>query len=214
MTMGTPATALVVSILFAITGTYYLVRTIIGFSWPDRISNLAHVPMSIVMVAMPWPWVSAFPTVLQITVFTLAALWYVFLVLFRSTAPSDPSGHHTSPSVLRYHGGMMAGMVWMAVAMSPNAPVTSDEPGMSMSMSAGSGWTSMTGAAPWGIVISTVLGALFAIAAAWFIVRLIRLAGGRLGEVGAVRIMDAAASVLMGSGMSIAFLVLLTGGLT
>jgi len=209
--MGTPATALLVSILFAITGSYYLVRTLIGFSWPDRISNLAHVPMSIVMVAMPWPWVSVFPTILQITVFTLAALWYAFLVLFRSTAPSDPYGHHTSTSVLRYHGAMMAAMVWMAVAMSASAPVEADEPGMSMSMPAGSGWTSMTGSAPWGIAISTGLGALFAIAAAWLIVRLILLAVGRLGEVSAVRVLDATASLLMASGMSIALLALMTG---
>ncbi|HEY4152663.1 MAG TPA: DUF5134 domain-containing protein [Pseudolysinimonas sp.] len=207
MTMGTPATALLVSILFGVTGAYYLVRTVIGFSWPDRISNLTHVPMSIVMVAMPWPWVSVFPTVLQITVFTLAALWYMFLIVFGSTAPTDPRGHHTSPAVLRYHGGMMAAMVWMAVAMSPNGPAMSDTPGMSMS--AGSGLTSMTGSEPWGIAISTGLGVLFAIAAIWFILRLIRLASGRHGSSDAVRILDAAASVLMGAGMSIAFLALM-----
>jgi hypothetical protein len=207
--MGTPATALLVSIIFGITGGYYLIRTIVGFSWPDRISNLTHVPMSIVMVAMPWPWISVFPTVLQITVFTLAALWYLFLVLFRSTAPTDPHGHHTSPSVLRYHGGMMAAMVWMAVAMSPNGPAVSDVPGMSMSMNAGSGLMSMTGSAPWGVAISATLGVLFAIAAVWFVVRLIRLASGRNGSFDAVRVLDAAASVLMAAGMSIAFLVLM-----
>ncbi|MES1211998.1 MAG: DUF5134 domain-containing protein [Leifsonia sp.] len=208
MMMGTPATALLVSSIFAITGTYYVVRTLIGFSWPDRISNLTHVPMSVVMVAMPWPWVSVFPTIAQITVFTLAALWYAFLVLFRSTAPSDPHGHHTSPAVLRYHGGMMAAMVWMAVAMSPAGPTTDGMPGMVMY--AGSGARSMTGSALWGIAISSVLGALFAAAAVWFVVRLALLAGGRRGAFDLVRVLDAAASVLMASGMSIAFLVLMT----
>jgi hypothetical protein len=210
MTMGTPATALLVTSLFAITGGYYLVRTVIGFSWPDRISNLTHVPMSIVMLAMPWPWVSVFPTVLQIDVFTLAALWYAFLVLFRSTAPSDPHGHHTDPAVLRYHGGMMAAMVWMAVAMSPGGPIAGGTTGMSMSMPVGSGSTAMTGSAAWGIAISTVLGGLFAAAAVWFVVRLILLAGGWRGPFDAVRVLDAAASVLMATGMSIAFLVLMT----
>jgi len=141
------------------------------------------------MVAMPWPWVWVFPTILQITVFTLAALWYAFLVLFGSTAPSDPHGHHTSASVLRYHGGMMTAMVWMAVVMSPG------------------------GSVPWGTTVSTVLGVLFVIAAGWFVVRLILLAGGRRGEIDAVRILDAGASVLMASGMSIAFLVLVTGSM-
>ena len=217
MTMGPPTVAALVTVIFSITGTLYLGRTIVAFSWPDRISNLAHVPMSIVMISMPWWWNSVFPTVLQIVVFSLCSLWYLFLVLFGSTAPTDAHGHHTDPAVVRYHAVMMAAMVWMAVAMSPTRPGVDDMagmpgmpvmPGMTMAHSMSPGELTMTGSAPWAIVVSTVLGVAFVAAAAWFVARLLRLA--RSEHPGAVRVFDGSASLLMAAGMATAFLTLMT----
>ncbi len=202
-----------VSILFATTGIYYLVRVVIAISWIDRINSLTHVLMSIVMIAMPWGWYSVFPTVAQIVAFTLAALWYVFLALFRpgGEAALLASHHSSSARLLWYHAFMMATMVWMAVAMSPSGPSTNMGTHGTTSMPMGSGDMTMTGSAPWAVVVSIVLGVVFAVAAAWFIVQFIIHSGRRAsGPHPVLAILDVAAGAVMASGMAVAFLWLMT----
>ncbi len=202
-----------VSILFAATGIYYLVRVVIAISWIDRINNLTHVLMSIVMISMPWGWYSVFPASAQIVVFTLAALWYVFLALFRPGSEAALlAGHHSSSArLLWYHAFMMATMAWMAVAMSPSGPSMNMDTHGTTSMSMGSDGMTMTGSAPWAIVVSIVLGVVFAIAAAWFIVHLVIHAGRRAsGPHPVLAILDVAAGAVMPSGMAVAFLWLMT----
>ncbi|QDZ13572.1 DUF5134 domain-containing protein [Humibacter ginsenosidimutans] len=209
--------AVVVTVLFAITGAYCLVRVAVGYSWIDRVSNGVHVVMSLVMLAMPWPWVSVFATAAQIAFFTAAALWYVYLALFDVHADAGPGeGHHRGPALLWYHAGMMAAMVWMAVAMTPFA-AQPQMPGMDMShmqmtMSSGSGMTAMTAGQPWAITITWVFGILFCLATLWFLIRLVRqaIAADSLSGREGVVLLDSLVSAVMAAGMAIAFLILMT----
>lgn len=210
-------TAVVVTVLFAVAGAYCAIRVVVGWSWIDRLSNGVHLVMSLVMLAMPWPWASVFPTAAQIVFFTAAGLWYVYLGLFDAHADAGPGeGHHSGPALLWYHAGMMAAMVWMAVAMTPFA-AQAVMPGMSMShremtMSAGSGITGMTGGQPWAIAISWIFGILFCLATLWFLIRLIRqgIAAESLSGRNGVMLLDSLLSAVMAAGMALAFLLLMT----
>lgn len=215
MTAATPWAPILVTALFSVTTAYCLVRTVLGFSLLDRLSNGTHVLMSAAMALMPWPAYLAIPPALPIAVFTAAALWYVYLAIFVREPTLDPiASHHTaSPVLLVYHAAMMATMVWMAVAMTP---VSHDAGSMhmhGMDMH-GMDMTSMdmTGSAGWAIGASIGCGIGFAIAAGWFLVRLIRqgvAATSFAGRAG-IALLDTLLSLLMAAGMSLAFLLLMT----
>nr|WP_281376434.1 DUF5134 domain-containing protein [Actinomycetospora corticicola] len=78
----------------------------------SRVAELAHLLMSLAMLAMTWG-VTGGPTtpgaVLQILVFTVLTAWFVRRVLL------PPPGHRRL--VEGYHAAMCAAMVWMVAAM-------------------------------------------------------------------------------------------------
>lgn len=192
-----------VTAVFAVTGAYYLVRSVAAFSWVDRVNNATHVLMSAVMFAMPW-WVP--PALAQISVFAAAALWYVYLIRFRSSDIATPLlGHHGgSVLLLWFHALMMSSMVWMVVATRSAAPAAPGMPVASEGMS-------MTGSAGWAIPASVIIGLLFAAAVVWFVVLFVaRAAAGAKGRFERVGLLDAAGSTLMAAGMAVTFLVLMT----
>lgn len=207
--------SVLVTVLFAIVAAWSIVRLVVAYSWIDRVSNGLHVVMAVVMILMPWSAYAKLPAVAQIVFFSAAALWYVYLALFDPHAQAGPGeGHHRGPALLWYHAGMMASMVWMAIAMTPLT--TSSMPGMSMSgMDMGSGHSgamAMTGSAQWAVSLSWVFGILFGLAAIWFIFRLgvLAVATDDFRGHAFIQILDSAASVLMAAGMGIAFIFLMT----
>ncbi len=213
--------------VFAMAAGYHLLR--LGRQ-RDRWSLLddgLHVVMSVGMVAMLWPWGVAVPVMAYVLVFTAAALWFAARALFfvspavvgAEEEAAPVLRHHGSRGTAWYHAGMMASMIFMAVAMGagmsalPPAVDTAAGAGTAMAGMAGmdgmSG-TGGTGAAPgdaamampagaWVQVPSLVLAAAFGVATLWWL-----LAGLRARDRRSVPV--AAAGALMAAGMAAAFL--------
>lgn len=215
--MGDPVMSWTLTVVFALTAAYCVLRVIAGRSWIDRIHNGAHAAMSVVMLAMPWEWYTGIPTALQIVFFAVAASWYICLALFRTRARmADDTGHHQHRWFLWYHAAMMAAMVWMAVAMMPMPPSHQRVAEMSSTkMPSGddSGMQMMTGMQPWGLAVSWGAGIFFAISGTglliWFVAQARRMMTGR-GSVPSIGLADTASYVVMAAGMALAFLILMT----
>jgi hypothetical protein len=220
----------VITVLFAAVAVYFLLRIVAGTGWVDRIISLTHVVMAVVMLTMPWSWGMAIPVPLQAAVFTLAMLWYLYLLLYRPDAEIGPVGqHHQKSDVLWYHTIMMGSMLWMAVLMFlgqvPAASVVQgtsatdpsmpgmDMGGMDMSgTSAGSadpaGAVAHLASPGWAAFVSDLLAIFFAIAAVTFLTWLLRRspAGARTGQT--VLVLDQTAWAVMAGGMALAFAVM------
>jgi hypothetical protein len=127
---------IVFTIMFAVTGLYSLVRfaTLVSGAAVDgdRVAELAHLLMSLAMIAMAWAYSGGPGTasgILQIVVFGLLGLWF----LTRIAGHGHGYGHGHSEA--GYHFVMAAAMVWMVAAM----PVLMGGSGMGMDTSAGGG---------------------------------------------------------------------------
>jgi len=210
--------------LFALTGGYYLVRLVRDRTWDDRILDTTHLLMSVLMIMMPLGVSTRIPAAVQILVFTAAALWYAYLILFRPSAVSETVGsHHSGRPRLLYHAGMMLAMVWMAVIMAPlpgtGAAGVQSMPSMSMpSMSMPGMSMAGTGAAPtaadtavhgWSDPVSIMIGIGFAVATIWYAVRFV-LVGGSPGPTDVRKLADNGAAALMAAGMALSNLVVIT----
>jgi hypothetical protein len=159
------------------------------------------------------------PAAMQILIFTAAALWYAYLILFRPSAVSETVGsHHSGRPRLLYHAGMMLAMVWMAVIMAPlpgtGAAAIQTMPSMSMPGMSMAG----TGAAPtpagtavhgWSDPVSIMIGIGFAVATIWYAVRFV-LVGGSPGPTDVRKLADNGAAALMAAGMALSNLVVIT----
>jgi hypothetical protein len=195
--------SVILTVLFSVTALGYLGFAFRpGGSGVTRVSDVLHVLMSVVMLAMPWPWGTALaPPTLQIIVFGLGTLFYLVLALggarFGGHAHHGPGG--SGRLVVAHHVVMMAAMVVMGVMMLPMAAGSSmSMPGMEMSGS-GSG-TAMSG--DW-TVVSWVLVVLFAAATAWTLVRVVATARVRQHPFARV---DGVLLLLMSAGMALAFI--------
>jgi hypothetical protein len=221
MTVHETTVALLCTIVFSLVGLFHIVRLVTDHAWTDRVDAGAHVAMSVVMLAMPWSWYSAFPANAQICAFTAAALWYVWLALFEPAAASLGVGHHSGGIRLTYHAVMMAAMAWMAVAMTPMTPADSTTSGTSMSMTMSMpsdhgamshAGLAMTADQSWARPVGIALGLFFAVAAVVSVAVLARrLVQGDsfTGETRRATFDDLAAAG-MSAGMSAAFLALMT----
>lgn len=205
--------------LFALTGGYYLFRLVRDQSWDDRILALTHVLMAALMIMMPLGWSTRVPAGLQILVFTAAALWYAYLLMFRPYAVSETVGsHHAGRPRLLYHVGMMLAMVWMAVIMAPlpgpagAATTMSDESmeGMIMPGTGSSSGAWGAAAAPvhgWADPVTVMIGIAFSVAAIWYVVRFV-IVGGAIGPTNGRKLADNGVAALMAAGMALSNLVL------
>jgi hypothetical protein len=233
--IGSESVRLTLIALFAVLGAGYLAAMVRALLRPSgnragqALGDILHVLMSaamIVMVSSPGPGI---PTIAQVTAFTAAAGW------FGGQAVFGIDGHHGG-GVYRnwFHAGMMAVMVWMAVAMDLASPPVPGGGMGGMSMAAGgasgmsTGGMNMTGQTPagalamapavgspaWAGTVSAILAAVLLAAAAWqAIVALRPLAAparGPEGRPGGQSVTDVAlldgASALMAAGMAVALL--------
>jgi hypothetical protein len=129
---ASPTLMVVFTIVFAATGLYSLLRFAALVSGAeadgDRVAELAHLVMSIAMIAMTWAFSGGPDTgsgILQIVVFGLIGLWFLTRVA------GHGHGHGRVESA--YHLVMAAAMVWMVAAM----PVLMSGSGEVVSISAG-----------------------------------------------------------------------------
>lgn len=175
----------ILTALFAVLGAWYLAATAralwnAGADHGRHALGLAlHALMSAAMISTFWSWGAGIPVIAHVTVFTAAAGWFAGQAVFGAGGHLDAGGHLGDGRYGNwYHAGMMAVMVWMAVAMPLMSPPSAGGavPGSAMSgMSmpggdlaglttggpAAGGWPSWTGAA------SLVLAAALFGAAAW-----------------------------------------------
>lgn len=160
------------TILFVVCTGLYGRQAIGARAWPPRLAWWLHVLMAVAMIAMAWPAGMGIPTLLYVPVFTVGALYFVYLGVF------GPAVNHSF-----YHAVMMAAMVAMAVVMpsamsgmsaTPGVPGMSAMPDMPM---AGAGVAHAAGsAAPpaWVSVLCGLAAAFFLGVALWSFVVLIR----------------------------------------
>ncbi|HEY9293208.1 MAG TPA: DUF5134 domain-containing protein [Microlunatus sp.] len=215
--------ALVIIVLFALSGGFFAVRMISSGGAHDRIFDASHVLMAAMMIIMAIGWSARVPAVLQLTVFTGFALWYVYLAMFRpyavealieeaqikkTSTGSRASAHHTGRPRLLYHAAMMMAMVWMAVIMAP-VPAAG---AMDMAMPGHPHGADSAASIPlhaWANPLSIMIGIAFAGAAVWYIARFVRFAGTRrVNDAHDVRrLTDLASAAVMAVGMALAFLV-------
>lgn len=102
--------------LFGLSGVWFLLQAVRGGSWADRVCDALHATMSLAMVAMCWPQLTGRAVLAQVVVFGAAALWFAGLTLLPA-GRRLPRRHDDDPWLGGLHVAMMAGMVWMLVAM-------------------------------------------------------------------------------------------------
>jgi hypothetical protein len=107
--------ALVFTLVFAVTGGYALVRFALitaDGGGGDRLVELSHLLMSVAMVAMTWgAGTGRLAKALQIAVFAGLGMWF----LARATLVTGGTGHGRLPDT--DHAVTAAAMVWMVAAM-------------------------------------------------------------------------------------------------
>jgi hypothetical protein len=153
----------------ALASAYHLTR-VPRVAGAARVGEVLHLTMGVSMIAMLWPWGSAVPASLWVSVFTASTGWFLFRAL-RSTGRRVVSG---------LFAGSMATMVWMGATMPAMASAGAHDHGPSMAtdmatdmagMTMGSGHLTTAG------TISGLLGGYLVLVAGWWFVRGLRLGG-------------------------------------
>lgn len=213
--MITGPAAIAVMVIFAVTGGSFAVRAALSGSATQRLGDLSHLLMAVIMILMPSGLSMRVPALLQLVIFTVLALWYAALALFRPAAGEDYAGsHHTGRTRLIYHTLMMLAMAFMAVIM---APLPGSHQAAGSGMSAHDAMPGMShdhsaaampgpGSHPWAEPVMIMAGVGFAVAAVWYLGRFVLGFRSPSGEW-AGRLIRHATDALMASGMALSFLV-------
>ena len=154
----------ILTALFALTAIWFMRRAVrAGAGAPERISAMAHVLMSALMVPMAWPWGMTIPAFPQIVLLSLAGLWFLGLAVKKSwpRVEAEPGGRWAS----LHHAAMMVAMVWMLATMPELMAATSHDPGSGghHAVGAGASATMVAGTMPaelpvWITIVTVVLG--------------------------------------------------------
>ncbi|GLZ54553.1 DUF5134 domain-containing protein [Actinomycetospora sp. NBRC 106378] len=201
--MFSPGATLVFTAIFLVTGGYALVRIAQLLVTRDRdgsrVGELAHLLMSLGMLAMTWGVTGG---VLEVVAFGVLTVWFVRRLLL-------PAGHERH--VEAYHAAMSATMVWMLAAM-PALMASGDDAGSHHH--GGSAMPFPTGAVTFVLVVVSLA------AAAFWLVRIVRPVPGEgcapavLADAGSVAVaarpvvatvgsrLDAGCHLLMSLGMA------------
>ncbi|MCX2729082.1 DUF5134 domain-containing protein [Saccharopolyspora sp. NFXS83] len=150
----------VLTVLFAVTAAWCAYSATRPALLPrDRLSSVSHLVMSLLMIAMVWPWGMSVPATPQIVLFAATALWFAALTVLRT-----PCAHgYGSPRLAHsHHAVMSAAMVWMIATM-PLLMLGASDSGGGHHHSMGTGGGSGVLAAP--AAADTTPGAVVAISA-------------------------------------------------
>jgi hypothetical protein len=111
--------AVVFTVLFGVTAVYYLLRCTALWSGhlpgQDRAVELAHLLMSLAMIAMVWAWGGLATRWLLVAVFGLLAA--VFLARAAASGTAAVPTDRMMRTMFGYHALAMAAMTWMVAAM-------------------------------------------------------------------------------------------------
>ena len=126
---GDPVTQWCFTVVFLVLGLDSTIRMVIDRRRPlQSVGHGLHLAMSVVMMAMAWPWWSGLPSAPQVVFFTVAAGWFVLMLLAQEAAPDASLVRAWAQSLApgsNLHVVMMLTMVWMVVSMAgmgPSAP--------------------------------------------------------------------------------------------
>lgn len=120
-----------VTVVFVAAGVFCLYRCVRHGSVLNRVNDLLHVLMCAAMIAMAWPVGMGFARVPQIVLFTIAAVWFVGMLV---VGRHRHAGHHAVMMAA------MAGMVFaMPLAMGGGIAAASEAGGEHAAHMAGSG---------------------------------------------------------------------------
>lgn len=124
-----------------------------------RTSELLHLVMCVSMIAMVWPWGTRVPGTVWVGVFTVSTGWFV-------AQAARSHGRRAAPA---FFATAAAAMVWMSAAPAHAAP-----PGGHHDMVMATASHAPSGYLAW---ISAGLGGYLMLAAIWWVIRGMRLAG-------------------------------------
>ncbi|HTQ91441.1 MAG TPA: DUF5134 domain-containing protein [Streptosporangiaceae bacterium] len=230
--VGNEVSRWVLSALFAGLGAWYLAAAACDlFRAGHRrrpgpaVSAGLCVSMCVVMIGMSWSWGAGIPAIAQVTVFTAGGGWFAGQALFGARTgagnAAEPVGALAGGhSASWYHAGMMAAMVWMAVAMSAlTAPATvllvsgtagPAEPTDSMAgMAAGAGpgpAAMATGAPAWWVSAGCLLASAAFFAAALYFAATLFFAAASERRPRRGALLGTGTGALMAAGMAVTFL--------
>lgn len=211
--------AVALTVLFALcTLGYGALLFVRGAAWQERSVSLAHLLMSVAMLAMPWSWGEwVAPAAAQLVVFGLGAAFFLVLLALPDLRPSLTSGApgshhatHTGPLQLGYHAVMMAAMVVMAGGMlgmggggGTDDTAMDSMPGMNMGGTSSSGASAGAQAsAGSSSTVYVLLAVIFVAGAIWAAFRVLRAVRAHRSRA---QVLSDSLLVLMSAGMALAF---------
>lgn len=195
--LSDPVLQWALTLTFSATAMYATVRLFADRKLLPIVGNALHLVMSVVMVAMCWPWWSLLPRVPQTLFFSAGVVWFGAIAILqarRRITRSAAGGHSAWHQVA--HAAMMLAMVWMILAMPSGTDATTHA-------------HHHGGLEPWAALTGVAITAALAISGVIFLVELIRCLCGRttwLGHTG-----DVASGTLMSFGMAAMCWPMITG---
>lgn len=125
--MDEPLVQWAFTVVFAALACYLVGRVVAERREPLQVvMHLFHLAMSLVMVAMVWPWWGYVPAWPQVVVFGLGAVWFAVLTGLLATKQIShfATGCH-GPLYQVSQAASMLAMVWMVAVMAPTgeAPI-------------------------------------------------------------------------------------------
>jgi len=195
--LSDPVLQWALTLTFSATAMYATVRLFADRKLLLIVGNALHLVMSVVMVAMCWPWWSLLPQVPQTLFFSAGVVWFGAIAILqarRRITRSAAGGHSAWHQVA--HAAMMLAMVWMILAMPSGTDATTHA-------------HHHGGLEPWAALTGVAITAALAISGVIFLVELIRCLRGRttwLGHTG-----DVASGTLMSFGMAAMCWPMITG---
>ena len=184
------------TLTFSSTAMYSTVRLLADRKLLLIVGNVLHLVMSLVMVAMCWPWWSLLPAVPQTLFFSAGAVWFVAIAILqvrRRTTRAGVGGHSAWHQVT--HAVMMLSMVWMILAMPSGTNATTH--------------AHHGGLEPWAAASGVAITATLVTAGVIFLVELISCLRGRMNWLGHTG--DAASGVFISFGMAAMCWPMITG---
>lgn len=195
--LSDPVLQWALTLTFSATAMYATVRLFADRKLLLIVGNVLHLVMSVVMVAMCWPWWSLLPAVPQTLFFSAGAVWFVAIALLqvrrritRATVGGHSAWHQAA------HAVMMLAMVWMILAMPSGTDATTHV-------------HHHGGLEPWAALTGVAITAALAVSGVIFLVEFIRCVRGRttwLGHTG-----DVASGAFMSFGMAAMCWPMITG---
>lgn len=185
------------TLVFSATAVYAVLRLLRDGKPILIVGNALHLVMSLVMIAMCWPWWTIIPAFPQLLVFGAGTVWFVTIAVAqgrRRISRAAVGGHSAWHQVA--HAVMMLAMVWMVLAMPSGTDSTTHAHHHS-------------GLEPWAALTGVAITSALVTSGVIFLVELLRCVRGRTGWLGHTG--DVASGTLMSFGMAAMCWPMITG---